>query len=171
MKDYYNYSSREVRKKVNNSYEPLTEQEVKMNQEKYGKNEIVEGKKKSAVQIFIGQFNDFLVMVLIAAAIISGFLNDFESMIVILAVITMNAILGTVQTLKAESSLESLKKMSSPMAKVLRDGVVKEILSSEITVGDEVFLEAGDYICADGRRIIFLNDLSAVFSYLAGFDS
>ena len=153
MKEYYNYSSNEVRKQINNSYEPLTDKEVKQNQEKFGKNEIVEGKKKSRLRIFIEQFNDFLVIVLICAAIISGFLKDIESMIVILVVITMNAILGTVQTIKAESSLDSLKKMSSPMAKVLRGGEVIEISSREVTVGDEVYLEAGDAICADGRLL------------------
>lgn len=151
MKNYYNYSPKEVRKQINNSYEPLTDLEVKQNQEKYGKNEIVEGKKKSKLQIFFEQFNDFLVIVLICAAIISGFLKDIESMIVILVVITMNAILGTIQTIKAESSLDSLKKMSSPMAKVLRDDTIIEIPSSEVTIGDEVYLEAGDAICADGR--------------------
>ncbi len=153
MKEYYNYSSNEVRKQINNSYEPLTDKEVKQNQEKFGKNEIVEGKKKSRLRIFIEQFNDFLVIVLICAAIISGFLKDIESMIVILVVITMNAILGTEQTIKAESSLDSLKKMSSPMAKVLRGGEVIEISSREVTVGDEVYLEAGDAICADGRLL------------------
>ena len=153
MKNYYNYSPKEVRKQINNSYEPLTDKEVKQNQEKFGKNEIVEGKKKSKLRIFIEQFNDFLVIVLICAAIISGFLKDIESMIVILVVITMNAILGTVQTIKAESSLDSLKKMSSPMAKVLRGGEVIEISSREVTVGDEVYLEAGDAICADGRLL------------------
>ena len=153
MKNYYNYSPNEVRKQINNSYEPLTDKEVKQNQEKFGKNEIVEGKKKSKLRIFIEQFNDFLVIVLICAAIISGFLKDIESMIVILVVITMNAILGTVQTIKAESSLDSLKKMSSPMAKVLRGGEVIEISSREVTVGDEVYLEAGDAICADGRLL------------------
>lgn len=153
MKNYYNYSPKEVRKQINNSYEPLTDLEVKQNQEKYGKNEIVEGKKKSKLQIFFEQFNDFLVIVLICAAIISGFLKDIESMIVILVVITMNAILGTIQTIKAESSLDSLKKMSSPMAKVLRDDNIIEIPSREVTIGDEVYLEAGDAICADGRLL------------------
>ena len=83
-------------------------------------NELVEGKKKSTLQIFLEQYKDFLVIILIIAAIVSGFLGDFESAIVILVVITMNAILGTVQTLKAEQSLDSLKQMSAPEAKVIR---------------------------------------------------
>ncbi len=88
---------------------------------------------------------------MIIAAIISGFLGDFESAIVILIVITINAILGTVQTVKAEQSLNSLKELSSPTAKVLRGGKIVEIPSKEVTIGDEVHLEAGDYIPADGR--------------------
>jgi len=153
MKNHYNLSSDEVRKQLNGSLEPLTDEQVRENQKKFGKNKIVEGKKKSTAQIFFDQFRDFLVVVLMIAAVISGCLKDIESMVVILAVITMNAILGTVQTLKAESSLDSLKQMSSPTAKVLRNGVVVEILSSEITVGDQVFLEAGDAIVADGRLV------------------
>ena len=111
----------------------------------------MEGKKKSTFQIFLEQYKDFLVIILIAAAIVSGFLGDAESAIVILVVITMNAILGTVQTVKAEQSLNSLKKLSGPTAKVLRNGNVIQIPSVELTVGDEVMLEAGDYVPADGR--------------------
>ncbi|WP_439795039.1 cation-translocating P-type ATPase, partial [Thomasclavelia cocleata] len=99
------------------------------------------------------QFKDFLVIILISAALISGFLGDLESALVILIVITINAVLGTVQTVKAEQSLNSLKELSSPNAKVLRDGKVIEISSKEVTIGDEVYLEAGDYIPADGRII------------------
>ena len=92
--------------------EPLTAEEVKKHQEKYGPNELVEGKKKTTVQIFLEQFKDFLVIILIVAAIVSGFLGDAESAVVILIVITINAILGTVQTVKAEQSLNSLKTVS-----------------------------------------------------------
>ena len=108
-------------------------------------------RKTSTFQIFLEQYKDFLVIILIAAAIVSGFLGDAESAIVILVVITMNAILGTVQTVKAEQSLSSLKKLSGPTAKVLRNGNVIQIPSVELTVGDEVMLEAGDYVPADGR--------------------
>lgn len=151
MKAYYNKSKTEVRKQVNGSLKPLSEQQVKANQEKYGLNELVEAKKKSLLMVFLEQYKDFLVIILIIAAIISGFLGDFESAIVILIVITINAILGTVQTVKAEQSLNSLKELSSPTAKVLRDGKIVEIPSKEVTIGDEVHLEAGDYIPADGR--------------------
>ena len=151
MEKYYQLSPEEVRMKVNGKLEPLTDEEVLRHQEQYGKNELVEGKKKSTFQIFLEQFKDFLVIILIVAAIVSGFLGDVESTAVILIVITMNAILGTVQTVKAEQSLNSLKKLSGPTAKVLRNGTVIQIPSSELTIGDEVMLEAGDYVPADGR--------------------
>ena len=131
----------------------LTSEQAKRNQEKYGWNELVEEKKKSAIQIFLEQFKDFLVIILIISAIISGILGDAESAIVIFIVITMNAILGTVQTVKAEQSLDSLKQLSAPEAKVRRDGNIVQIASREVTIGDEVIVEAGDCIPADGRLI------------------
>ena len=151
MKEFYQQTPQEVREAMNGSQEPLSSEQVKTHQKKYGFNELVEGKKKSTLQIFLEQFKDFLVIILIAAAIVSGFLGDAESAAVILVVITMNAILGTVQTVKAEHSLNSLKELSAPMAKVYRNGVVTEIPGREVTVGDEVVLEAGDYVPADGR--------------------
>ena len=151
MKAYYNETMEQVRQEVNGSMEPLTKTQVEENQKKYGMNELVEGKKKRIPVIFLEQFKDFLVIILIIVAVVSGFLDDVESMAVILVVITINAILGTVQTVKAEHSLNSLKELSAPVAKVLRDGQIVEIPSREVTVGDEVHLEAGDYIPADGR--------------------
>lgn len=151
MKPYYQMDSDEALRQVNGSAAPLTAEQVRANQEAYGPNELVEGKKKSIPVIFLEQFKDFLVLILIAAAVVSGFLGDLESTIVILVVITINAVLGTVQTVKAENSLASLKQMSAPAAKVLRDGVFVEVPSREVTVGDEVRIEAGDCIPADGR--------------------
>ena len=153
MKNYYQLSAEETMKELNGSTEPLTEEQVKEHKEKYGPNELVEGKKKTVLQIFLEQYKDFLVIILIIAAIVSGFMGDAESAAVIVIVITMNAILGTVQTVKAEQSLASLKKLSGPEAKVLRGGSVVQIPSSEVTVGDTVMLDAGDYIPADGRII------------------
>ena len=153
MKPYYNQSAEDVQKQINGGMEPLSDSKVKENQEKYGFNELVEGKKKSTLQIFLEQFKDFLVIILICSAVVSLFLGEAESAAVILVVITMNAILGTVQTIKAEHSLDSLKQLSAPNAKVLRGGIVVEVPSREITVGDEVHLEAGDYVPADGRII------------------
>ena len=103
--------------------------------------------------MFLEQYKDFLVIILIIAAIISGVLGDIESAIVIFVVITINAILGTVQHIKAEQSLDSLKEMSAPTAKVIRDGEIKVVEGKDVTVGDIVVIEAGDYVCSDGRII------------------
>lgn len=135
------------------SEEGLTGQEASRRLEQYGPNELQAGKQKSIPRIFLEQFADFLVIILIIAAIISAVLNDVESTVVILAVITMNAVLGTVQTVKATASLDSLRQMSAPTAKVLRDGQVIQIPGREVTVGDVVLLEAGDSVCADGRLL------------------
>ena len=150
MKQYYQMTGEETIMEVNGSLEPLTDEQVLEHQEKYGPNELVEGKKKTVLQIFLEQYKDFLVIILIIAAIVSGFIGEVESTAVILIVITMNAILGTVQTVKAEQSLASLKKLSGPEAKVLRGGTEIQIPSSQVTVGDIVMLDAGDYIPADG---------------------
>ena len=131
----------------------LSDSQVQENRQKYGENKLAEKKKKSGFMIFLEQFKDFLVIILIIAAIISAITGDIESTIVILVVITMNAILGTVQTLKAEKSLDNLKKLSAPNAKVLRNGQSVVIPSDEIVVGDILLLEAGDQIPADGRLI------------------
>ena len=131
----------------------LTSKQAQENQKRYGMNEIREKKKLSIPRVFLEQYKDFLVIILILAAVVSAILGDVESMAVILAVITMNAILGTVQTVKATASLDSLKQMSAPTAKVVRDGQVVQIPGREVTVGDVVVLEAGDSICADGRLL------------------
>lgn len=151
MEKYYQMTKEQVRSKINGYDEPLRPEDVKRNQQTFGANELEEGKKKSPIQIFLEQFKDFLVIILIVSAIVSGVLGDIESTIVILVVITMNAILGTVQTLKAEQSLNSLKRLSGPQAKVLRGGTVTLLETREITVGDTVLLEAGDAVPADGR--------------------
>lgn len=167
MGNYYNQDFNDVRKEINGTTEALSSEQAKKNQEKYGFNELSEGKKKTVLQIFLEQYKDFLVIILIVSAIISMFLGEVESAAVILVVITINAILGTVQTIKAEQSLNSLKQLSSPNAKVMRDGIVIEIPSREVTIGDEVHLEAGDFIPADGR-IIECSSLKVDESALTG---
>lgn len=120
---------------------------------KYGENVLEEKGKKSVFRIFLEQFADLLVIILIAAAVISMVSGNVESTLVIFAVIILNAVLGTVQYVKAEKSLDSLKELSAPKAKVLRDGIKTEIASKEIVPGDVLLLEAGDMIVADGRII------------------
>ena len=153
MKEIYQSSIKEVLGQMGSREEGLTIKEVEKSREKCGWNELAEGKKKSVLEIFLEQYKDFLVIILIASAIISGILGDAESAAVIVIVITMNAILGTVQTVKAEQSLQSLKKLSGPEAKVLRNGTVTPIPARELVVGDVILLEAGDMIPADGRLI------------------
>ncbi len=153
MKNYYEMTRDDVLLDINGSTSPLSPEQIKENQQKFGPNELMEEKETPVWQIFIEQFKDFLVIILIIAAIVSGLLGEAESAIVILVVITMNAILGTVQTVKATQSLKSLKNMSAPEAKVFRDGAVKHVPSREVTIGDIVMLEAGDCVPADGRII------------------
>ncbi len=153
MNENYQKPKDQLFAELNSSENGLSEQQANENLRKFGKNELLEEKPKSPFIIFLEQFKDFLVLILIAASIVSAVLGDWESTIVILAVITMNAILGTVQTLNAAKSLSSLKKLSAPNAKVVRGGKTIVIPSENVTIGDVVILEAGDYICADGRII------------------
>lgn len=138
---------------MNNKKKGLSTREAQEKLKQYGYNELTEKKKKSIIVIFLLQFKDFLVGLLIAAAIISMVLGDMESALVILLVITMNAVLGTVQQKKAEQSLEGLKKLTSPRVKVIRDENVTVLEGRELVPGDVVLFEAGDALCADGILI------------------
>lgn len=150
---FYNKSSEEVLKELESSTDGLSEAQVTDHREKYGENKLQEKKRKSTLLVFAEQFKDLLVIILIVAALISIATGDVESTVVIIAVITLNAILGTVQYVKAEKSLESLKKLSAPVAKVIRDGQQLEIPASELVVGDIIKLEAGDVVPSDGRLL------------------
>ena len=151
MSEHYQKSSEEVMNTLGVTDKGLTSDEVKKRHEQFGFNELAEGKRKSTLQVFLEQFKDFLVIILIVAALISAFLGEIESTAVIMVVVILNAILGTVQHVKAEQSLNSLKALSSPTAKVLRNGQMIEISSKEVVVGDILYLDAGDYVPADGR--------------------
>lgn len=151
QKNYWNYSTKELEKEFNVTENGLSDSRVEEILREKGENVLQEGKKKSILQVFLGQFCDLLVVILIIAAIISMFSGNVESTIVILLVLVMNAVLGTVQHVKAQRSLESLKQLSSPNAKVIRDGIKHEIPSKDVVPGDIVMLEAGDMIVADGR--------------------
>ena len=153
MKEFYQQTVKEVLDRVESRETGLTSEQAGKSRERCGWNELAEGKKKSIPQIFLEQYKDFLVLILIASAIISGMLGDEESAAVILIVITINAILGTVQTIKAEQSLQSLKKLAGPQAKVLRDGSTIQLPARELVVGDVILVEAGDMIPADARLI------------------
>lgn len=136
----------------------LSKEEVLKRQEKYGPNELREKRKKTLFEMFLAQFNDFLVIILLVAAIISivmGIIGDegLVDGIVILAIVILNSVLGVVQEQRASNALAALKKMSSPNAKVIRDGKVTEIRSQDLTVGDIVLLETGDFVAADIRLL------------------
>lgn len=152
-KEVWSESRVELFRELGCGEQGLTDGEAARRLSRFGPNELSGEKKKAPLRIFLEQFADFLVILLIGAAAVSIALGDAESAAVILAVITMNAVLGTVQTVKAAASLESLKRMSAPTAKVVRDGAVREIPGREVTVGDVVVLDAGDAVCADGRLL------------------
>lgn len=153
MSDYFKRTSTEVMKLLNVTNQGLSDHDIQKRREVYGTNELMEAKKVSTFAIFIGQFKDLLVIILLVAAFVSFLLGEVESTIVIAIVVLLNAILGTVQHVKAEQSLDNLKNLTSPVAKVMRNNQLLEIPSKEIVVGDLLYLEAGDYISADGRLI------------------
>ena len=153
MKEFYNQTRDEALESMDVTTDGLSSERAEQLLEKNGKNVLDEAKKNSVLHVFLSQFADLLVIILIVAAIISMFSGNIESTIVIFAVIILNAILGTVQHVKAEKSLESLKSLSSPSAKVIRDGIKREIDSKDVVPGDIIVLEAGDLIVADGRIV------------------
>ncbi|WP_404446060.1 calcium-translocating P-type ATPase, PMCA-type [Sutcliffiella horikoshii] len=167
MDKFYKLPFEEVMKSIEVTKDGLSDTEVKKRQEQYGFNELGEEQRKSTFRVFMEQFKDFLVIILIVAALLSAFVGKFESTIVIVVVVIINATLGTVQHVKAEQSLKSLKNLSSPTAKVLRNGDKIEIPSKEVVVGDILYLDAGDYISADGR-IIETHSLQVNESSLTG---
>ena len=152
MKAYYRESKEEVLKELGaNEQQGLTSKAAQEKLAQVGPNALVEGKKKSVVEVFLEQFKDLMVIILIVAAVISAFTGNLESTAVIIVVLILNAILGTVQHVKAEKSLEALKSLSAPVAKVLRDGKKQEIAAKDVVPGDILLLEAGDLVTADGR--------------------
>lgn len=153
MKDAHFKTADELFSLTDSSPEGLSGEQAERNREKFGQNSLESGKKKPTVVLFLEQFKDILIIILLIAAAISAFMGDWESFIVIVAVVVLNAVLGTVQTKKAESSLQALKDLSSPNAKVKRGGKTIVMPAAEVVVGDIVLLEAGDSICADGRLI------------------
>ena len=151
MKNWYQMSQAQVMKTKETSGEGISGAEAAKRLKQYGPNILEEGKKKSLLQVFGEQFLDLLVIILIIAAVISALSGNPESTAVIIVVLILNAILGTVQYSKARKSLESLKNLSSPSAKVYRDHVRIEIDSRDIVPGDILSLEAGDMVAADGH--------------------
>ena len=151
MKEFYLLSKEEVLEQLDVTMQGHSKEKAQQLLEEKGENVLQEGKRKSTLEVFISQFADLLVIILIIAAVISMLSGNVESTIVIFAVIMLNAVLGTVQHKKAEKSLDSLKSLSSPNAKVIRGGQKIEIPSKDVVPGDIIILEAGDMVVADGR--------------------
>ena len=170
-KPVYLQSVEDVFKEVQSSPSGLSSQEAASRLEKYGANTLQEGKKKSLLEKFVDQFKDFMILVLLVAAVVSMFAHsgdpDPTDAIIILAVVLLNAVLGVFQESKAEEAIEALKKMASPVASVLRDGHVEHIKGEDIVVGDVVILEAGDVVPAD-MRLFDVNTVKIEESALTG---
>lgn len=167
MKTFYQMSSEEVFKRVNAQSAGLSMEEVSKQREVFGSNQIEESKSVSPIIVFFSQFKDFLVVILVVAATISAVMGKIESTLVIIAVLILNALLGTIQHIKADQSLKSLKALSAPNSKVLRGGNLLQIPSAEVVVGDILIVEAGDFIAADAR-VIESNSLQVSESALTG---
>ena len=157
---WYTLSTKEVERQMQTNIEfGLNEKQVEDKQNKFGLNKLEEKKKESIIIKFVKQFNDFMIIILIIASIISAVVaklegsNDYFDSIIIIAIVVFNAIMGLVQEAKAEKSLEALKKMTAPTCKVKRDGKICTIKSEQIVPGDIVLLEAGNYVPADCRLI------------------
>ena len=150
---FYNKSVEESFLELNSKREGLNNDDLAKRYEKYGYNVLQEEKRKSPLKVFLSQFEDLLIIILIIAGIISMITGNIESSVVIFCVIILNAIIGTVQYFKAEQSLKSLKSMYAPVAKVIRNGKREEILAKDLVVGDIIVVEAGDVVPADARII------------------
>lgn len=154
MDKWFNKNLEEVVENLNvNMNNGLDEEEAKKRQEEHGLNELEEQEGRTLLSMIAGQFKDFLIIVLLAAALVSGFVGELKDAILIVAIVIVNAIMGVVQENKAEQSLAALKKLSTPTAKVIRDGSTQEIPAQELVPGDIILLDAGDYIPADGRLV------------------
>ncbi|MGM9608225.1 MAG: cation-translocating P-type ATPase [Oscillospiraceae bacterium] len=153
MKLWQSMPPAEVLSALETTADGLSSAEAAQRLERDGPNKLEEGKKKTIVGIFLSQFADFMIWVLIAAALISGFLGEWVDAAIIAIVVILNAVMGTVQESKAEAALAALQAMSAPTAKVLRDGAAVKLPAAELVVGDVVLLEAGDSVPADLRLL------------------
>lgn len=167
MNNYHTLSIEETLKQLNSSTDGLDALQAKERLEKEGLNALEEGKKNTLFHKIISQFKDVMIIVLLAAALISGLLGEVTDSIIILAIVILNAVMGIVQESKAEKALEALKSLSKPYTTVIRDKQVQKIKSEEIVTGDLIILEAGDYVPAD-LRLVESNSLKIQESSLTG---
>ncbi|GLB59414.1 calcium-translocating P-type ATPase, SERCA-type [Cytobacillus sp. NCCP-133] len=165
---FHEMNEREVEQALNTDVKAgLTEDDVKKRRNQYGYNELKEGEKQSALLLFFSQFKDFMVLVLLAATLISGLLGEYIDAIAIIAIVVINGCLGFFQERKAEKSLHALKELSAPQVITLRDSEWKKIPSKDVVVGDLIKFSTGDRIGAD-VRIVESNSLEIEESALTG---
>jgi Ca2+-transporting ATPase len=169
MKQWWHLEIEDAAKSLDSNLSSgLTSQEASIRFEKYGPNQLKEAKKYSALSIFFGQFKDFIIWVLIGAAIVSGFLKEWVDALAIIAIVILNAVLGFIQEYRAEKSLAALKKLSSPTSKVIRDGRREVVASAQLVPGDIIELEAGDNVPADGRVVWLTSNFGVQEASLTG---
>jgi Ca2+-transporting ATPase len=167
MTDYYSKAADEVLNELNTSGQGLTGEEAELRRLKYGENRLPEKKRKTRTGIFLEQFKNYLIFILLIAAVIEIFLNKYTESAAIFIVLLINAVLGFTQEYKAQTSIEALRRIAAPKAKVLRDGVRTQIETAMLVPGDIIFLETGDKVPADARLIETAN-LQAQESSLTG---
>ena len=165
--DFYAQDVETVLSKLDVTRDGLSDAEAKTRVEEYGHNALDEGETRTLLQKFLDQFKDFMILVLLAAALISGVLGEISDAVIILMVVVLNAVLGVFQEAKAEEAINALRQMASPMARVKRGGSVVSIKSEDIVPGDIVLLEAGDVVPAD-LRLIEANSLKIEEAALTG---
>lgn len=165
---WFNKSQDDIIKELDvNVSQGLSDEEVKLRQEKYGENKLQEGKKKTLLALFFSQLNDALIYVLLGAAVITLFIQEYADSVIILAVVVLNAVIGVVQEAKAEKAIEALNKLTTPISLVRRNGEIKEINSTQIVPGDVVILDTGRYVPAD-LRLLQSSNLQIEESSLTG---
>jgi len=165
--NWHSLESAKIFELTNSSADGLSSDDAKERLEQYGQNELVEKKKRSPWLLFLNQFSDFMILVLVAAAIISGIIGDLTDTIIILVIILLNAIVGFVQEYRAEKAISALKKMAALQVLALRDGVASKIPTAGLVPGDVVLLEAGNSVPAD-LRLIEVNSLKVDEAALTG---
>jgi len=149
--EYFQKGASEILKILNTSLEGLSEEEVKIRILTHGKNVLEKKRRKRPFEIFFSQFKDFLIFILIASAIVSGFVGELLDTITIIVILFINSFIGFIQEYRAEKAMEALSKMASPYAVVIRKNKIKKIPAEELVPGDIVLLEAGDIVPADLR--------------------
>ncbi|MDD2751738.1 MAG: cation-transporting P-type ATPase, partial [Candidatus Omnitrophica bacterium] len=169
MENFYNLSPEQAATRLNTNIESgLSQPEIEKRLLQFGPNQLLAKKGISPIEIFLDQFKDFIIWILIAAALVSGFLKEWVDALAIIAIVILNSFLGFIQEYRAEKSLAALKKLSSPTSKVIRAGQRNTVSSLELVPGDIVELEAGDNVPADSRLVWVSPNFAVLEASLTG---